>query len=163
MSMNNRDKNLNELLGSLLGADEAGKCAEDIRRGDELLAKNPVPLPRPRLLADIKTQMLLAHYRKRHTHRLHYVYSSVAIAATFAVVCGLAWFYVAGTGTVVDLGLAMEPASIAPVSENIQSVSAQLDQIEDSVTALTAADTDLSSPAEYQTDIANLESSLWKG
>jgi hypothetical protein len=157
--MNNKDKNLNELLGGLFPADEAGRCAKDLRDGDELLAKNPVPLPRPELLADIKTQMLLAHHRKRHTHRLHYVYSSVAIAATFAIVCGLTWFYVAGTGT-VDLGLAMEPASLTPISENIQSMTAQLDQIQDCITEV---DSDSTAPAEYQTDISNLESSIWKG
>lgn len=160
--MNNKDKNLNELLGSLFSADEAARCADDIRRGDELLAKSPVPLPRPELLADVKTQMLLAYHRGQRSHHMRHVYGSAAMAATFAIVCGLVWFYIAGTGT-SDPGLAMEPASIAPISENIKSVTAQLDQIEDSVTAITAADTDLSSPAEYQTDIANLETSLWKG
>jgi hypothetical protein len=157
--MNNRDKNLNDLLGDLFPADEAARCQEDIRRGDELLARNPVPLPRPELLADIKTQMLLAHHRKRQAHRLHFVYSSVAIAASLAIVCGLAWFYMAGTGT-SDLGLAIEPSSIQPVSENIQSMTAQLDQIEDYISAV---DSDSTAPAEYQADIANLESSLWKG
>jgi hypothetical protein len=159
MSMNNRDKNLNELLAGLMAADEAAACREDLRKGDELLARAPLPRPRPELLADIKTQMLLAHHRKRHAHRLHFIYGPIAVAASLAIICGLAWFYVAGTRT-SDLGLAMEPTSLAPISENIQSVTAQLDQIQDYITEV---DSDSTAPAEYQTDIANLESSLWKG
>jgi hypothetical protein len=158
----NKNKDINELFGGFFPADEAARVAEDIRRGDELLSKNPAPLPRAALLADIKTQMLLAHYRKRRAHRLHYVYGSMAMAASVAIVCGLAWFFMAGSGT-SDLGMAMEPRSFVSINENINSVTAQLDQIQDSATVLTSADSDLASPAEYQADITNLESSIWKG
>jgi hypothetical protein len=159
MNMNNKDKNLNELLGKLLSAEEAAACRKDIARGDELLAANPVPAPRPELLADIRSQMLLAHHRKSRRHRMHVVYSSVSMAASLAVICGAAWFYVATTGS-TGPSLAIEPASITPITENIQSVTAQLDQIEDTIAQV---DSDSTTPAEYQADIANLESSLWKG
>jgi hypothetical protein len=160
MSMNtNNNKDLNELLGSLFAADEAGKVRKDIRKGDELFAKNPVPLPRPELLADIRTQMLLAHHRRRKAHRSRYLYGSVAMAATVTIVCGLAWFIMVGA-TPADLGLPVEPAYLTPITENIQSVTAQLDQIADTIAEV---DSETTVPVEYQTDIANLETSLWKG
>jgi hypothetical protein len=160
----NKDKNLNELLSSFYPADEAAQCARDIERGDELLSKNPAPLPRPALLADIKTQMLLAHYRKRRAHRLHYVYSSVAMAASVAVVCGLAWFYIAGSvGTTSNQLAVNNPAFYNTATEEITSITTQLEQIEDSASAIKAVDLDSSLPAGLQADISALETSIWKG
>jgi hypothetical protein len=157
----NKNKNLNELLSSLYTAAEAGKCADDIRKGDELLARCPAPLPRPALLADIRSQMLLAHYRKRKAHRVHFMYGSAAMAASVALVCGLAWFFIFGTSdSDMGTGVSFETSQFLPVNENIKSVTAQLDQIQDTITAV---DSDTTVPVEYQTDIANLESSIWKG
>ena len=158
----NKNKDINELLGRFFPADEAARVADDIRRGDEILSKNPAPLPRAALLADIKTQMLLAHHRKHRAHRLHYVYGSMAMAASVAIMCGLAWIFMVGTGT---SEITAEPGSgwFTPINDSINSVTAQLDQIQDSATVLTSADSDLASPVEYQADIASLESSIWKG
>jgi hypothetical protein len=160
----NKDKNLNELLDSFYPVDLAAEYARDIERGDGLLSKHPAPLPRPALLADIKTQMLLAHYRKRKAHRLHYVYSSVAIAASLTIVCGLAWFYIAGTvGTTSNQLAVNNPAFYNTATEEIASITAQLEQIEDSASAIKAVDLDSSLPAGLQADVSALETSIWKG
>jgi hypothetical protein len=160
----NKNKDINELLGRFYPADEAAKAARDIRSGDELLSKNPAPLPRPALLADIKTQMLLAYHRRQRTHQRRYIYGSMGMAASLAVVCGMAWLYIAGIGvgnaSQASLG---NPTFYTAATEEIASITTQLDQIEDSAIAIKATDSEPSSPAEFQTDIANLESSIWKG
>jgi hypothetical protein len=160
----NKDKDLNELLAKLYGSDEAARAADDIRRGDELLARYPVAKPRPELLADIRTQMLLAHHRRRRAHRLHYVYTSLALAASLAVVCGLAWFYMAGSASGPTNHVTMgNPAFYSSTTEEIATITSQLDQIESSVTAVKTLDADLSLPADLQADVSALEASIWKG
>ena len=158
----NRDKDLNELLGKLLGADEAAQCAEDIRRGDELLARNPVPAPRPELLADIKSQMLLAHYRKRRSRRLHHIYAPVAVAACLALIFGLVLFFMSGNGASDQLMTNHNFAGMDEANQNIVTYTSELNQLDDSATAIMAVDFD-ATPAGYQSTVAAFEASLWKG
>jgi hypothetical protein len=158
----NKNKDINELLGRFFPADEAARVAEDIRRGDELLSNNPAPKPREALLADIKTQMLLAHHRKQRAHRLHYVYGSMAMAASVAIVCGLAWmFMMGGSSGTIDLK-PFTDATWKPVTEDIATITTELNQIENTAIAIKAVDFD-AAPAEYQADVAAFETSLWKG
>jgi hypothetical protein len=158
----NKNKDINELLGKFFPADEAARVADDIRRGDELLSKNPAPLPRAALLAKIKTQTLIAHHRKQRAHRQHYIYGSMAMAASVMIICGLAWIFLIGGGSgIIDIK-PFTDATWKPVTEDIATITTQLNQIENTAIAIKAVDFD-AAPAEYQADVAAFETSLWKG
>ncbi len=162
----NKYKDLGELAGRFYPAEEAAECQEDIRRGDEMLEKHPAPAPRAELLADIRTQMLLAHRRSRRSHIMHRVYATVGLAACIAIIGGLAWLFAGGRGGSSGNGAEYAQMRTFPViaeaTQKISTFTSELDVIEDSVAAIQTVDFD-SGPAGYQTAITTLEASLWKG
>ncbi|HSV27469.1 MAG TPA: hypothetical protein VLH60_06205 [Sedimentisphaerales bacterium] len=158
----NRNKNLSELLKKFCSADETQKCADDIRHGDEIFARHPAPAPRPALLADIRSQMLLAHSRTRKARQMHRVLASVAMAAAIVVVGGLAWIFMDTERPAPEpLTLRNFPV-IAQATREIGTFVSELDLIEDSVQAIQTVDFD-SSPVGYQSTVASFEAMLWEG
>ncbi|MGA2172428.1 MAG: hypothetical protein ABSG82_05375 [Sedimentisphaerales bacterium] len=81
---NSADENLRELLSGFMDAEAAGRAAEEIESGDELLRAHPAPQPSEAFLAEIKKKMSAATGR-RQTITLRRRILAVAAAAAVIV------------------------------------------------------------------------------
>ena len=90
MSSEDRD-NLKELFGVFMGAEEAREAAEEVRAGDELLARYPAPEPSEEVLLRIKAETA-AQLARRKRVRLwrKRVSEALGVAAMLVVVGAVA-------------------------------------------------------------------------
>jgi len=106
--------------------------------------------------------MLLAHYRKGRARRLHHIYAPVAAAACLALVFGLVMFIMSGNDGSDQMLTNHNFAGMDEVNQNIVTYTSELNQMDDSATAIMAVDFD-AAPAGYQSTVTAFEASLWKG
>ena len=89
--MNGSDReNLKELLARFMDAEEAGRAAQDIEKGDELLRAHPAPQPDEDVIAGLKAMVSAVVRRRQRITLQRRIFAVAAVAAVLVVVSAVA-------------------------------------------------------------------------
>jgi hypothetical protein len=165
-------ENLRELFEKFFDAEQAESCAEDIEKAEQILREHPAPQPDDMLIANIKAEiaMRLQAGRALRLRRIIYEVVGAAAAVIFIAAVSLQLFVENDTPTINYASLIptaiWESDDITTADENLAVFTAQIDQIEDEVTALQSgekAGNGDSTLAELEIELMEINSDFWKG
>ena len=167
-------ENLRELFEKFFDAEKAEKCVEDIQKADQIFRDNPAPEPDDMLIANIKAEiaMRLQASRAHRFKRIIYEVLGAAAVILFVVSISLQLFKndPPRPGDVVYASLMptaiWESDDIAADDEDLADFTAQIELIEDEVTALQSGEdtgNGDSSVAELEMELIEINSDFWKG
>ncbi len=171
---NRNSENLRELFEKFFDAEQAESCVEDIQKAEQIFRENPAPKPDDVLIANIKAEiaMRLQAERAHHFRRILYEVVGTAAAIIFVAAISLQLFQqkdAPKTGEVAYASLIppkiWESDNITADDEDLAVFTAQIEQIEDEVTALqSGADTGNgdSTLAELEMELIEINSGFWK-
>ncbi len=166
------EDNYREFFERFMGPEEAGRAAEEIRRGDELLGEHPAPAPSGELLRSIEAGMRGRLSRRRWYHLREKPYRLAAVAA--AIVVLVSFFARMERGgkssdviyaSVIPAAL-WESADIAAEDADLAAYTAEIEQIEEQIDALEAGDENGngdSAISELEAELTNISGDFWKG
>ena len=165
-------ENLRELLERFVEAERASEMAEDIERGEQILARHPAPEPSPDVLLGIKAQLgtVLAHQRKRHHFRQIALKTAAAAAVVIFVGIGISSLD-RQPGNVPEHFTAgfiptaiWESDNIAADDLRLASFAAEIERIENEVKALLSGESSNgeSTLDELETELEEIEGSFWE-
>jgi hypothetical protein len=173
--MDNRNReNLRELFEKFFDAERAESCVEDIQKTEQILREHPAPEPDDMLIANIKAQIAM-RLKASRAHRIRrIVYEAVGAAAVilFVAAIGLQLFKTDTPGQVkVNYASLIPPEiwegdDITLDDENLAVFTAQIEQIEDEVTALQSGEetgNGDSTLTELEVELIEINSDFWKG
>ena len=173
--MDNRDReNLRELFEKFFDAERAESCVEDIQKAEQIFRDHPAPEPDDMLIANIKAQiaMRLRASRAHRIRRIIYEMAGAAAVILFVAAIGLQLFKTDTTGQVkVNYASLIPPEiwegdDITLDDENLAVFTAQIEQIEDEVTALQSGEetgNGDSTLTELEVELIEINSDFWKG
>ncbi|MHC4126336.1 MAG: hypothetical protein ACYSRR_07800, partial [Planctomycetota bacterium] len=84
-----KHKNLEELFGQFLPAQQAASAADDIGKAERILDENPAPAPDEQLLSDIKARIAETVAQNRAAAFRGFVYKAAAVAAVVLILAAL--------------------------------------------------------------------------
>ncbi len=172
--MNSSDReNLNELLAKFMDSEAAGRAAEDIKRGDELLRAHPAPQPDQDMIAGVK-EMMSAVVKRRHRITLQRRILAVAAAAAVIVVISVAalnYFDRQPAGqTPVQYASVIpdriwESSDITTDDADIAVLAAEISTIENELHGVELSDNDVSSMSvdDLEMELIGIGGDFWKG
>jgi hypothetical protein len=173
--MDNRNReNLRELFENFFDAERAESCVEDIQKAEQMLREHPAPQPDDMLIANIKAEIAvrLQAARAHHFRRIFYEVMGAAAAIIFVAAVSLQLFQ-KGTPEPGEVSYASlipaaiwESDDITTADEDLAVFTAQIDQIEDEVTALQSGEktgNGESTLAELEMELIEINSDFWKG
>ncbi|MHC4742736.1 MAG: hypothetical protein ACYS8Z_12530 [Planctomycetota bacterium] len=162
------EENLRDLFAQFMDSEQANAAAEDIERGEELLAQWPAPEPSSELLSEIKVRMAsrLANSGRRH---IRWIASRVAgIAAAVVVVASVWTGFNKEVAPPVEAGLPTaiwESDNIAADDLNLASFKAEVERIEDELKSLLleegSSGESIINEAEFE--LRDIQGEFWKG
>ena len=168
-----KQENLRELFEKFFDAEQAKNCIEDIRKAERILREYPAPEPDDMLIANIKAEiaMRLPVARAHRIRRI--IYEVVGAAAVILLVAsvGLQLLEKDPPGGTVNYA-ALIPTElwisndITVDDEDLAVFTAQIEQIEDEVTALQSGEdtgNGDSTLVELEMELIAINSDFWKG
>ena len=172
--MDNRNReNLRELFEKFFDAEQAESCVEDIEKAEQMLREHPAPQPDDMLIANIKAEIAMRLRAGRAHHFRRIFYEIVGAAATIIFVAAVSLQLLEkDTPPKPRVYASLIPAAIwesddiTAADENLAVFTAQIDQIEDEVTALQSgekAGNGESTLAELEMELIEINSDFWKG
>jgi len=147
--MKDRDtENLAELFERFFDAEQASSSLEDVLEGERILRNNPAPEPDDMLIANIKAEIAMRLPIKKAQLARRRTYRRVAAAAAIVIIASIgARLFNSGSPGPQRLAAASliptaiwESNNIAVDDDNLAVFAAQIEQIENEVTALDAGD-----------------------
>ncbi|MHC4739762.1 MAG: hypothetical protein ACYS9Y_12730, partial [Planctomycetota bacterium] len=134
-------ENLREFLEKFLDRREAEQAAEDIHKGEQMLAEYPAPQPDDMLLASIKRQMADALPYKRENNFRRVFYKTVSVAAVFILLSVISVMLFNSrterlTGDLVMSAVIWESEDISADDANLATLIAETEEIEGEMLAL---------------------------
>ncbi len=170
-----KEENLEELFGKFVGAEEAQKAVDDIRKGEQILRDNPAPQPSDELIAGIKSEIAMS-LLQRQTNVLgsrKTIYKLAAVAAVIAVLIGISiQFIEKGEQTEKIYAASLIPTSIwesddiAADDADLAIFTAEVEQVEVEVLALQTGERNGNGQravTELEMELAEMENDFWKG
>ena len=167
-------ENLRELFEKFFDAEQAKSCVEDIQKAERIFREHPAPEPDDMLIANIKAEITirLSASRAHRFKRIIYEVLGAAAVILFVAAVSLQLFEKDTTrpGEVVYASLIppkiWDSDNITADDEDLAVFTAQIEQIEDEVTALqSGVDTGNgdSTLAELEMELIEINSDFWKG
>ena len=167
-------ENLRELFEKFFDAEQAKSCVEDIQKAERIFREHPAPEPDDMLIANIKAEIAirLSASRAHRFKRIIYEVLGAAAVILFVAAVSLQLFEKDTTrpGEVVYASLIppkiWDSDNITADDEDLAVFTAQIEQIEDEVTALqSGVDTGNgdSTLAELEMELIEINSDFWKG
>jgi hypothetical protein len=165
-------ENLREFLEKFLGPKEAEQAADDIHKGEQMLAEYPAPQPDAVLLASIKRKMAdaLSNEGENNFSRVFYKMVSVAAVLIFLTVISVMLFTNGRTekltGDLVMTAAIWESEDIAADDANLATLIAQTEEIESEMLALQLGENGGNgggSLTELEMELEQINSDFWKG
>ncbi|OHB80838.1 MAG: hypothetical protein A2Z38_04035 [Planctomycetes bacterium RBG_19FT_COMBO_48_8] len=167
-------ENLRELFEKFFDAEQAKSCVEDIQKAEQIFREHPAPEPDDMLIANIKAEIAirLSASRAHRFKRIIYEVLGAAAVILFVAAVSLQLFEKDTTrpGEVVYASLIppkiWDSDNITADDEDLAVFTAQIEQIEDEVTALqSGVDTGNgdSTLAELEMELIEINSDFWKG
>jgi len=167
-------ENLRELFEKFFDAEQAEKCVEDIQKADQIFRDNPAPEPDDMLIANIKAEIAMRLQASRAHRFKQIIYEVLGAAAVILFVVSISLQLLKndppGPGEVAYASLMptaiWESDDIAADDEDLADFTAQIEQIEDEVTALQSGEdtgNGDSSIAELEMELIEINSDFWKG
>jgi hypothetical protein len=166
-------ENLRELFEKFFGAEQAKSCIEDIKKAERILREHPAPEPDDMLIANIKAEiaMRLPVARAHRIRRIIYEVVGAAAVILLVAAVGLQLLEKDPPGGTVNY------ASLIPTElwisnditvddEDLAVFTAQIEQIEDEVTALQSGEdtgNGDSTLVELEMELIAINSDFWKG
>jgi hypothetical protein len=167
-------ENLRELFEKFLDVEQAESCVEDIQKAEQILREHPAPEPDDMLIANIKAKIALRLQasRARRIRRIIYEVVSAAAVILFIAAVGLQLLE-----KDAPQNGDFNQASIIPTElwvsnditvddEDLAVFTAQIEQIEDEVTALQSGEdtgNGDSTLTELEMELIEINSDFWKG
>jgi hypothetical protein len=167
-----KQENLEELFGKFLGQKEAKQAAEDIRKGEQMLAEYPAPQPDAVLLESIKQRMTdaLSYEGETNFSRVFYKVVSVAAVLVLMTVISVMLFTKGRTeklnGDLVMTAAIWESEDIAADDANLATLIAQTEEIEGEMLALQLGENGGNGNGgltELEMELEEINSDFWKG
>lgn len=171
------DKNLKELFEESLGPDRADEAVEDVRKGEQILRKYPVPGPDNKLLTAIKLKIagVLLLRKARFIKRI--AYKAAAVAAVFIILAVICIKYFGKEETQqekTEYATAMptipvetwESEDIAAVDAELTILIAEIEQVEREMLTLQLGengDNGSEAIAELEMEFIEINNNFWKG
>jgi hypothetical protein len=158
-----------------MDAEEAGRAAQDIVSGDELLRTNPAPQPDENVVAGIKTFVSAALAERRHRIALHHrILSAAAVAAAVVVVSAAALkFYESQPAERTTMRMAAaipdriwESSDIAADDADIAVLAAEISTIENELYGVELTDNGTNGSAsadDLEMELIGVSGDFWKG
>jgi hypothetical protein len=173
--MEGRNKeNLREIFEKFFDAEQAEGCVEDIQKAEQILREHPAPEPDDRLIANIKAEiaMRLQTRRAHHFKRIFYEVVGTAAAVILVAAVSLQLFQKdtpkpgkVSYASIIPTEM-WDSNDITATDEDLAVYTAQIEQIEDEVTALQSdqgtgnGDSKL---VELEMELIEINSDFWKG
>jgi len=167
-------ENLKELFEKFLDAEQAGSCAEDVQKAEEILREHPAPEPDGMLIANIKAEiaMRLPARRTDSFKQLAYRVAYVAAAVIFLTAIGLRLFDKEGGesngvqyASIIPTAV-WESGDISAADANLAIFTVEIEQIEDEMLDLQLGEDDgngYESVTELEMELIQINSDFWKG
>jgi len=175
MSIKN-DDNLNQLLGTFMDSDSAGKAAEDFRQADLIFEKYESAEPGSKLLANIKADI---------TQELKHRKSTIVKTAILRFAAAAAVFLIAASVWFMNQNNQQQNPAVAQVTDSASTVSIwdsedvttndaqyetfqrEIEQIESEMVAIKyeseSAITGEFELTEIESDLIEIQSEFWEG
>ena len=170
MNAENKE-NLKELFEKFVGAEQAERIADDIRKAEQILSEYPAPAPDDVLIADIKAQIAeaLPHGQVNVFRRIAYKTAIVAAAVIVIAAISVRLF---DKGPVEVTYASMIPDAIWESSDisadyvELAILNAEIEQIEGEAMALELGENGgngQADVAEIEMELIAINSDFWKG
>ncbi len=170
-----KEENLEVLFGKFVGAQEAQKAVDDIRKGEQILRDNPAPQPSDELIAGIKSEIAMS-LLQRQTNVSSYrkiIYKLAVAAAVIAILTGIGIQFIEKgehNGKIYAASLIptsiWESDDIAADDADLAIFTAEIEQVEVEVLALQTGESNGNSQravTELEMELAEIENDFWKG
>lgn len=168
------EENLKELFERFVDAEEAEKCAEDVRNAEQMLRQWPAPEPDDALLADIKAEIAsrLQLRKAGAFRRAVYKVAAVAAAVMILAVINVRLFDRDDSQPAIIYRAELIPTEIwegLDISADdavLAVLSAQIEQIESEMLALQLGEdkgNGEKAVAELEMELVDIVSDFWKG
>lgn len=170
--MNDNNENINDFLARFYDASQVPEIAEDIRRGDQLIASFPAPKPDPAAIKAVKAKITTEISRRKNTRFSKISYRG-ALVAVLAVLAFAGIRTIVHQGTAPDLSTERElsffwgdAASAATLDPRLALLNDQLDEIENTIASIAVEETENDSVIaidDLEMEIMEISVSIWKG
>jgi hypothetical protein len=162
------NENLRELLAKFMDEGAAGRAAEDIERGDELLRKWSAPQPSEAALAEVKRKMAIALRRRRAITSQRRITAAAAVAAVLVVVSAVALRLFERRPmerTVATIPERIwESSDIAADDADITVLAAEIDTIENELSGVELYDNGGNGAVgDFEMELIETSGDFWKG
>ncbi len=174
--MNRRnEENLKKLFERFVGAEQAEKAVEDIRKGEQILRENPAPQPSDELIDEIKFEIakgLLLRQKEVSGFR-KVAYKVAVVAAAVIILSAISIKFLEKgkeTGRTVYASIIptaiWESDDIAADDADLAILSAEVEQIEGEMLALQSGESEGNGQraiTELEMELIEIDSDFWKG
>jgi len=164
-----REDELRELIERFIEPDEAQRCVDDIRHGEDVLREYPAPEPSVDLISAIKGQAAVQLQHKTY-RKTTYRVAEVAAAVIFLALIWAGLLGERGGSEVMAASIipaaVWESDNVSTADMNLAILTAKIEQIEEEIITLESDEsgkTSSTAMAELEMELAEINSDFWKG